>query len=277
MWTIFHVSTRSRRITRSILAFPTHNLFISPGNDCAKVIIQSQIQEVIYRRDCHHDQDVYRASRILLEMAGVKTRQYSPVVDRIDLDFGPWMPTKIEQEGFTPIKTAAAAAAADVAEKEEQYRALLLREANYEATTSSKRRDYLSWDDYFMAMAFLTAQRSKDPNTQVGACIINQQNCIIGLGYNGFPRGCSDDHLPWTRTSESSRLHTKYPYVCHAEVNAILNKCSADVQNATLYVALFPCNECAKVCKALESFESSRSFLVYFLTMCQDDHPSWNS
>lgn len=97
-----------------------------------------------------------------------------------------------------------------------------------------------------MAMAFLTAQRSKDPNTQVGACIVDEENRIVGLGYNGFPSGCSDDLLPWAR-SNSNDLHNKYLYVCHAEVNAILNKGSANVRGATIYVALFPCQNCAKM------------------------------
>eukprot|EP00957_Ditylum_brightwellii_P168451 12822554-Ditylum_brightwellii.AAC.1 len=130
-----------------------------------------------------------------------------------------------------------------------KYRDLMLKEAKYDPTNtlSTKRCNYLSWDDYFMAISFLSAQRSKDPNTQVGACIVNSQRAIIGIGYNGFPRGCSDDHLPWSRQSDTSELHKKYPYVCHAEVNAILNKGSADCNGATLYVALFPCNDCAKV------------------------------
>ena len=114
---------------------------------------------------------------------------------------------------------------------------------------STKRDDYISWDDYFMSVAFLSAMRSKDPSTQVGACIVNPDKRIVGIGYNGFPRGCSDDVLPWARVPKEggSELDTKYPYVTHAEVNAILNKCSADVVGSTMYVALFPCNECAKV------------------------------
>ncbi|XP_061953691.1 uncharacterized protein LOC133676122 isoform X2 [Populus nigra] len=88
----------------------------------------------------------------------------------------------------------------------------------------SKRKEYLSWDDYFMAIAFLSAERSKDPNRQVGACLVSQNGIILGIGYNGFPRGCSDDKLPWAKKSKSGDpLETKYPYVCHAEVNAILN------------------------------------------------------
>ncbi len=108
-----------------------------------------------------------------------------------------------------------------------------------------KRTDYLSWDEYFMGVALLSSHRSKDPNTQVGACIVNPKNKIVGVGYNGFPTGCSDDEFPWDR--EGEYLDTKYPYICHAELNAVINKISADLYDCRLYVALFPCNECAKV------------------------------
>jgi dCMP deaminase len=108
-----------------------------------------------------------------------------------------------------------------------------------------KRTDYLSWDEYFMGVALLSAQRSKDPNTQVGACIVNPNNKIVGVGYNGFPIGCSDDEFPWDR--EGQYLDTKYPYICHAELNAVINKISENLYDCRLYVALFPCNECAKV------------------------------
>jgi len=108
-----------------------------------------------------------------------------------------------------------------------------------------KRTTYLSWDEYFMAVALLSAQRSKDPNTQVGACVANEQNRIVGVGYNGFPAGCSDDVLPWDR--QGPFLETKYPYVCHAELNAVLNAISTDLRNCRIYVGLFPCNECTKV------------------------------
>uniref|UniRef100_A0A8C9SYK9 Deoxycytidylate deaminase n=1 Tax=Scleropages formosus TaxID=113540 RepID=A0A8C9SYK9_SCLFO len=111
---------------------------------------------------------------------------------------------------------------------------------------SKKREDYLEWPEYFMAVAFLSAQRSKDPSSQVGACIVNPENKIVGIGYNGMPNGCDDDLLPWSREAPD-RLDTKYPYVCHAELNAIMNKNSADVKGCTMYVALFPCNECAKL------------------------------
>ncbi|XP_064273897.1 deoxycytidylate deaminase isoform X5 [Passer domesticus] len=120
------------------------------------------------------------------------------------------------------------------------------KEVKSTEASCKKREDYLEWPEYFMAVAFLSAQRSKDPSSQVGACIVNSENKIVGIGYNGMPNGCSDDVLPWTRTGEN-RLDTKYPYVCHAELNAIMNKNSADVKGCSMYVALFPCNECAKL------------------------------
>ena len=107
-----------------------------------------------------------------------------------------------------------------------------------------KRETYISWDDYFMGVALLSAHRSKDPNTQVGACIVSPQKKIVGVGYNGFPIGVADDEFPWER--EGSFLETKYPYVCHAELNAILNSISRDLRDCSIYVDLFPCNECAK-------------------------------
>lgn len=109
---------------------------------------------------------------------------------------------------------------------------------------NDKRQNYISWDDYFMGVALLAAERSKDPNTQVGACIVDDQNRILSTGYNGFPLGCSDDEFPWKRTGEETE--TKYPYVVHAELNAILNTRGKSLQGSRIYVALFPCNECAK-------------------------------
>lgn len=110
---------------------------------------------------------------------------------------------------------------------------------------TTKREDFLNWDEYFMALAVLSSFRSKDPNSQVGACIVNRENRIVGIGYNGFPAGCSDDELPWGRQGEY--LDTKYPYVCHAEMNAILNSDFGRMNNCRMYVNLFPCNECAKM------------------------------
>ena len=107
-----------------------------------------------------------------------------------------------------------------------------------------KRKDYISWDEYFMGIAMLSSYRSKDPNTQVGACIVNDRNKIMSVGYNGLPSGCSDDEFPWERTG--NEYDTKYPYVCHAELNAILNSGGSNLEGCKVYVALFPCNECAK-------------------------------
>ncbi|MBE6773410.1 MAG: dCMP deaminase family protein [Ruminococcaceae bacterium] len=108
----------------------------------------------------------------------------------------------------------------------------------------AKRQDYLSWDEYFMGIAVLSSYRSKDPSTQVGACIVNEKNRIMSMGYNGFPAGCDDDEFPWDR--EGDAYNTKYAYVCHAELNAILNSRGANLEGCRIYVALFPCNECAK-------------------------------
>mmetsp|Transcript_118345 Transcript_118345/g.166331 ORF Transcript_118345/g.166331 Transcript_118345/m.166331 type:complete len:274 (+) Transcript_118345:31-852(+) len=109
------------------------------------------------------------------------------------------------------------------------------------------RKGALSWDDYFMGLAFLTAMRSKDPSTQVGACIVNDRNRIIGVGYNGMPSNCPNEDLPWGKKSTSGELATKYPYVVHAELNAVLNKNSESCAGCRIYTTLFPCNECAKV------------------------------
>ena len=107
-----------------------------------------------------------------------------------------------------------------------------------------KRKDYISWDEYFMGVSFLSGMRSKDPNTQVGACIVSEDNKILSMGYNGFPTGCSDEEFPWDR--EGDMVHSKYAYVTHSELNAILNYRGGSLKGAKLYVSLFPCNECAK-------------------------------
>lgn len=112
---------------------------------------------------------------------------------------------------------------------------------------NNKRNDYLSWDEYFMAITVLSAMRSKDPSTTVGACIVSNDNRILSIGYNGAPNGFDDNDFPWNR--EGNNLETKYPYVCHAELNAILNYRGnkKDLESAKIYVDLFPCNECAKM------------------------------
>ena len=119
-----------------------------------------------------------------------------------------------------------------------------------------KREDYISWDEYFMGVALLAGMRSKDPSTQVGACIVNADKRIMSTGYNGFPTGISDDDFPWDR--EGAFLDTKYPYVCHAELNAILNQPGISLSGCSIFVALFPCNEC---CKAI--IQAGISEVVY--------------
>ena len=109
---------------------------------------------------------------------------------------------------------------------------------------TEKRKDYISWDEYFMGVAKLAAMRSKDPNSQVGCCIVSTDNKILSIGYNGFPRGCSDDEFPWAR--EGDPLDTKYVYVTHSELNAILNFRGGTLEGSRIYVTLFPCNECTK-------------------------------
>lgn len=110
----------------------------------------------------------------------------------------------------------------------------------------SKRMDYISWDEYFMGVAMLSALRSKDPNTQVGACIVSPDNKILSMGYNGFPIGCSDDEFPWNREEGETDIDNKYLYTTHSELNAILNYRGGSLEGCKIYVTLFPCNECAK-------------------------------
>ena len=113
-----------------------------------------------------------------------------------------------------------------------------------EKNMSDKRNDYIGWDDYFMGVSLLAADRSKDPSTQVGACIVSNDNRILSTGYNGFPQGCSDDDFPWNR--DESKGETKYNFVVHAELNAILNAGGKSLVGSRIFVSLFPCHECAK-------------------------------
>ena len=127
-----------------------------------------------------------------------------------------------------------------------------------------KRTDYINWDEYFMGIALLTAMRSKDPSSQVGACIVSPENKILSLGYNGMPIGCDDDAMPWEREGEP--LDTKYFYVCHAELNAILNYGGGSLYGARVYVTLFPCNECAKAI-----IQSGMKEVIYMQDKYADD------
>lgn len=222
-------------------------LYVSefPSNECAKVAIQANISEIIYQKEPSEEEytsDSLTASRIMLQMAGVKTRAHAAVQDQVELVFSTSDPPMDD----TPLSDSTKNAKEEDCSIFERNLQLVQKEANLEVPkTPTKRLDFLSWDDYFMWMAFLTAKRSKDPNTQVGACIV-LNNRIVALGYNGFPNGCSDDCLPWSRQG-SSHLHTKYPYVCHAELNAIMNRIFPEIRGASIYVDLFPCHECAKV------------------------------
>ena len=120
-----------------------------------------------------------------------------------------------------------------------------------------KRENYINWDEYFMGIAMLSAERSKDPSTQVGACIVSNENKILSVGYNGMPRNCDDDSYPWDREGEA--LDTKYMFVCHAELNAILNYSGSNLRGSKVYVTLFPCNECAKAL-----IQSGVSEVIYY-------------
>ena len=239
-----------------------------PCNECAKVIIQAGISEVIYMDmdgdRCTKDdkcENKIKASRILFGLAGVKLTNYTKMLYHNEdgssmIPRTPDLYFEIANDGDDQNHQTESSVKSNTNDSiSEEHRELLIKEANYDpirekqtqySNNNQKRQEYLSWDDYFTAVASLSAYRSKDPNTQVGACIVDSNKCIIGIGYNGFPRGCSDDHLPWSRKAPNP-LHTKYLYVVHAEVNAVLNKGSKDCTGATLYVALFPCNDCAKV------------------------------
>jgi dCMP deaminase len=263
-------------ITNAILNKCSHDvagcrLYVTkfPSSDCAKEILQSRITEVVVlQRDldendsggCSSSSPDTQASQILLQRADVKVRFYRPTISSILLNFvtalSPTTTTTILNNESDETVKPPVVPPADEEEEQEAVRRLLWDEAKYDITAGThnnninnktrKRLDYISWKDYFMAMAFLTAQRSKDPNTQVGACIVDDDFRIVGLGYNGFPRGCHDDDMPWARSNRNP-LHNKYLFVCHAEVNAILNKGSTNLNGSTLYVALFPCNNCAKM------------------------------
>lgn len=193
-----------------------------PCNECAKIIIQSGIREVVYMSDKHSHKLETIAAKRMFDATGVRYWQFVTDRHKIIVDFLVDIGVGISRliiESPTSPRTA----------------------------VTENRSNYLSWPDYFMAVAFLAAQRSKDPSTQVGACIVNNEHKVVGVGYNGFPQGCSDDEFPWNRDEYvDSPLETKYLFVCHAEANAIANKNCSDVKGCTIYVALFPCNECAK-------------------------------
>jgi hypothetical protein len=174
---------------------------------------------VRYLRDDDPDSDSSRASRILFEVSGVGTTRIAPGAGSVRIDFGSGVPTPSSPPDDDDAVAADASAGRPTRrggrdeEEMEKYLGLLRREAYMDPFEYpvGKRSDYLSWDEYFMGVAFLSGMRSKDPSTQVGACLVDADRRIVGIGYNGFPRGCSDDMLPWARSAPDD-LHKKYPY-----------------------------------------------------------------
>lgn len=189
----------------------------------AKVILCSKNRDEIY----------HEFMNIKQKPANYEDVMVVPYVDEVDTD-----KTKMYQMLLSPIFST------DNASFIKEYETEYLRNHRF---YQKQRNNYMPWDEYFMAIAKLTSLRSKDPSTQVGACIVGDDNRILSIGYNGAPIGIDDDYFPWERTGEN--LHTKYMYVCHAEMNAILNYRGSrkDFEGATVYVDLFPCNECAKL------------------------------
>ena len=271
-----------------------------PCHECARVLIQAGIRHVIYQQrsistnrppstrigqqllqvvtcssgasgDEAAAQESIAASRIMLQLAGVRVQTFRPqkstgtdIQISLQASVIPSPASKLESDSQREnasysINNQTIHETNDL-HLRHKFRDLVKKETRgYDPVVESSGRRpshnagvLLSWKDYFMALASLTAQRSKDPNTQVGACLVDSAtNRIVGLGYNGFPTGCSDQVLPWGRGGSGSTLQSKYMYVCHAEVNAILNRiddtATTHQQDTTLYVALFPCHACAKV------------------------------
>ncbi|VEU39613.1 unnamed protein product [Pseudo-nitzschia multistriata] len=211
-----------------------------------------------FRQLTEQEQEDY-ASNAMLLLSGIAVRYHRPRAPSLRLCFGapgkgPLPPPKHPPTGKRAerLPTDTEREAARVLREETGYDALLPdpgSDAERLLAHSGRREDYLSWEDYFMSVALLTAQRSKDPSTQVGACIVDGQNRIVGLGYNGMPTGLDDDLMPWGRANAQA-IFNKYVYVTHAEVNAILNSKegygSPRVRGGTLYVTLFPCEHCTK-------------------------------
>lgn len=225
-----------------------------PCNLCAQIIIQSRLSEVVYYCDKEPGSSETKAAKYLFDLAGIPYRQFVPNKPTVEIDFSLievfGKETTANPGQQTVIRDPKSKNILEIKSNISQPLGSLLYVDNCCSKDSQKRHSYLQWNEYFMAMAFLSAQRSKDPRTQVGACIVNKDKKIVGIGYNGMPIGCCDDIMPWNRATDKSDaawLESKSPYVCHAELNAVLNKNSADIKGCTIYVALFPCNKCAQV------------------------------
>lgn len=177
-----------------------------PCNECAKFIIQSNIRKVVFLEDRNDWRE--EPARKMMKTAEIKVEKYEKTGRNVNLNGRiPGPNTNI----WYP---------------------------------SGKRTDYIKWEEYFMHLASVSAQRSKDPVTQVGCCIVDDEKQVVGIGYNGFPRGIHDDKFPWGKGHDP--LDNKHTYVVHAEQNAIVNANKLP-KNCTLYTTLFPCNECAKL------------------------------
>ena len=241
-----------------------------PTSDCVKVMIQSGIRELVilqkdkivpgYGQNAVSDgesNDLMNtlsttgtedelAGGVMLALADIQVRYYRPPIPSVILKF--------DTEIVPPTLSSTSSSATLPNQEEVEAASILKEETDYDALSvglgnNGRGNKYLTWDDYFMSVALLTAKRSKDPSTQVGACIVDDQRRIVGLGYNGMPRGLSDDTMPWAKQN-ANPLFNKYKYVVHAEVNAILNSkasYSSHVNGGTIYVSLFPCENCMKM------------------------------
>ena len=240
-----------------------------PTSDCVKFIIQSGIQELVilqrkknlpdYGQNAISDddsidlmstmpttgtEDQWAGSMMLRLSTNIDVRYYRPRIPSVNLKFDTEIAKAPSPSSDTAVLTPEELEAAAILKEETGYDALSVGVGN-----NGRRKTYLSWDDYFMSVALLTAHRSKDPSTIVGACIVDDQRRIVGLGYNGMPRGLSDDTMPWAKLN-ANPLFNKYKYVVHAEVNAILNSktsYSSHVNGGTIYVSLFPCEKCTQM------------------------------
>ncbi|KAK2150416.1 hypothetical protein LSH36_406g02082 [Paralvinella palmiformis] len=208
-----------------------------PCNECAKLIVQSAIRHIVYTCDKYHEKMQCIASRRLFDMAGITYEQFKPRHNKVTIDL---RHRCCEINGTRRVSRS-----------REGY------------LKNSMRLDYITWSEYFVGVALLSAQRSKDPKSQVGACIVSVSKRIVAIGYNGMPRNCDDDRLPWTHHADDP-LETKYPYVCHAELNAIMNRNCMALKGCTMYVTRFPCNECAKLI-----LQAGISSVIYLF----DKHP----
>lgn len=204
-------------------------------------ILKRMLQEWGELTEESHKHKLWRENRERM----IRDRHLLCTIDRIIENFEDYYDVKVDRgESLSESRSIYASCKHNKAEQSKCMNCKKSQEAgSSRPKTNENNKEILSWDEYFMSLAHLSAMRSKDPNTQVGACIVNKEKRVVGIGYNGMPYGCSDDEYPWER--EGEMLETKYPYVVHAELNAILNATSP-LSGCSIYVSLFPCNECSK-------------------------------